>query len=283
MEFRRALALSVALGVLAAGPACKDDVDPEAQAAALAAKLEEADARLKNDKVQDAERLYLSILKEHPEHPGAEYGLAKVRYFEKSYGDAEALFAKVAQHQAENPDYHYYRGHNYELQGKLAEAAESYKTAFGLDDNRSEFGQSYGRMLKKQEQWAEAEQVFRRVAEIDPMAVFVNTDVADCLREQGKLDEALKTYMKALTANASDKMAHAGAALVYEAQGNPARAMDEWSTYIRMDCCSEYSANVAKKKVEELQAAAAKQAAGGDTPAPAEPDGGDDGAEDQAG
>ena len=34
-------------------------------------------------------------------------------------------------------------------------------------------------------------------------------------------------------------------------------AIDEWSTYIRMDCCSEYSNNVAKKRIKALQDAAA--------------------------
>jgi tetratricopeptide (TPR) repeat protein len=48
----------------------------------------------------------------------------------------------------------------------------------------------------------------------------VYTELGDTLREQGKLDEALKAYMKALIEHAGDKTAHAGAAQVYELQNN---------------------------------------------------------------
>jgi tetratricopeptide (TPR) repeat protein len=80
----------------------------------------------------------------------------------------------------------------------------------------------------------------------------VYTELGDVLREQGKLDEALKTYMKALIEHPGDKTAHAGAAHVYELQNNRPKAIDEWSTYIRMDCCSEFSNNVAKKHMKAL-------------------------------
>ena len=73
-------------------------------------------------------------------------------------------------------------------------------------------------------------------------------DVAD-----GKLDESLKSYMKALIEHVGDKKAHAGAAQVYELQDNKAKAIDEWSTYIRMDCCSEFANTVAKPSIAKLQ------------------------------
>ncbi len=99
--------------------------------------------------------------------------------------------------------------------------------------------------------------MLREVAKVDKQAEFVFTELGDVLREQGKLDEALKTYMKALIEHAGDKTAHAGAAQVYELQNNSAKAIDEWSTYIRMDCCSEFSENVAKKHMKALQSPAA--------------------------
>jgi hypothetical protein len=48
----------------------------------------------------------------------------------------------------------------------------------------------------------------------------VYTELGDVLREQGKLDESLKSYMKALIEHVGDKKAHAGAAQVYELQNN---------------------------------------------------------------
>jgi predicted negative regulator of RcsB-dependent stress response len=109
------------------------------------------------------------------------------------------------------------------------------------------------------------------------MARFVHTELGDVLRQTDRLDEALKTYMKAQSTYQSDKMARAGAAMVYEEKGDVRHALDEWSAYIRMDCCSEYSNDVAKKKVMELgllegQADNGAGEAGDAAPVPAEGD-----------
>jgi hypothetical protein len=64
-------------------------------------------------------------------------------------------------------------------------------------------------------------------------------------------------------------MARAGAAFIYEAKGENALALNEWSAYIRMDCCSPYSNDVAKKKIMELQVVIPKME--GQTPAEAPP------------
>jgi hypothetical protein len=57
---------------------------------------------------------------------------------------------------------------------------------------------------------------------------------------------------------------------VYEAKGDVQHALDEWSAYVRMDCCSPYSVDVAKVKILELQKAEAKLVQ--DTPTePADP------------
>jgi hypothetical protein len=68
--------------------------------------------------------------------------------------------------------------------------------------------------------------------------------------------------MKAQNTYASDRMARAGAALVYESKGDIKHALDEWSAYIRMDCCSEYSNTVAKQKIQQLKLPDAPPAAG---------------------
>ena len=88
---------------------------------------------------------------------------------------------------------------------------------------------------------------------LDPNIHFVWTEIGDCVREQNRMDEALKLYMKAQNTYASDRMARAGAALVYESKGDIKHALDEWSAYIRMDCCSEYSNTVAKQKIQQLK------------------------------
>lgn len=242
-----ALLLSSAL---AAGCAKKEDdayTDDK-----LAQDIEEAQARVRNHKLEDAEKIYDRVLKNRPDNPDAIGGLGRVRWEQKKLDEAAKLLSKAAESKPKDADLHATLGAVYAQQEKSAEAADAYGKAWAIDSENSDYGLQYGKHLKKTEQYAEAEKVLREVADLDPMVRFVHTELADVLRETGKNDEALKMYMKAQNTYRSDRMARAGAALVYESKGDITHALDEWSAYIRMDCCSDYSKNVARKKVMEL-------------------------------
>jgi tetratricopeptide (TPR) repeat protein len=252
------------LAALLLAPACdrdKKELTPEEAAAKLASDLEEASARLRNNKPDDAEKIYARILEQSPGHPDALAGLAKVRFDAKQYAEAEKLLLEAIAKKGDDASVHFTLGQVRQHDGRPAEAAEAYGKAFELVDDNSDYGIHYGRELKKAGKLDEAEAVLRKVAELDPKAQFVFTELGDVLRAKKQLDESLRTYMRAQNTYPSNKEAFAGAALVYEELGDPAHALDEWSTYIRMDCCSDFSKNVAQKKIETLGA-----------PAPAAPD-----------
>lgn len=235
--------------------ACKEDkeVDPAEQAAKLARDLDEAGTRLRNHKLEDAERLYTHILEQSPDEARALAGMGRLRYLQGKYDEAEKMLRESLSIAGDVAENHAMLGEMYASLERHEDAAAAYGKAFGLASDKSEYGLPYGRELKLAEKYAEAEQVLRSVAELDPMAQFVFTELGDVLRHQDKLDEALRTYMKAQSTYASDKMAHAGAAHVYEAKGDIKHALDQWSAYIRMDCCSDFSNEVAKKKIMELE------------------------------
>lgn len=244
------------LAALLLVPACDrgtKELTPEEAAAKQKSDLEEAATRIRNNKLDDAERIYTRILEEQPGHAEAIAGLGKVRFEQKKYGEAETLLVDAIAKKGDDPDMHFMLGHSRQLDGRPAEAAEAFGKAFEMDPENSDYGLYYGRELKKAGKLDEAEQVLRAVAELDPKAQFVFTELGDVLREKKQLDESLRTYMKAQTTYPSNKEAFAGAALVYEAKGDNAHALDEWSTYIRMDCCSEFSKTVAQKKIETLE------------------------------
>lgn len=259
----------VLLAALMLVPGCdnKKELTPEEVAAKLESDLEEAAARVRNNKLEDAEKIYLRILETHADHPKAVGGLGKVRLEEKKYAEAEKLLAQAVAALPEDARLQALLGQARMLQDKFAEAAEAYGQAFALDSENSEFGLSYGRQLKKAGNFAKAEEILRKVGELDPKAQFVWTELGDALREQKKHDEALRTYMKAQNTYRSDKMAHAGAAMAYEALGDNKHALDEWAAYITMDCCSEFSKTVAQHKIETLGEGGAPSD-GGEEPAP---------------
>jgi tetratricopeptide (TPR) repeat protein len=259
---RRVFCVLLTAGLLL--PGCKEDpqIDPAEQQAKLARDLEEASTRLRNNKLEDAERLFTNILEHNPDEPRALAGMAKLRYRQSKYDESEALLKKSLSIADDIPENHALLGEMYAHLERHEEAAAAYGRAFELAPDKSEYGLPHGRELKLAEKYSEAEQVLRKVAELDPMAQFVYTELGDVLRHQDKLDESLRTYMKAQSTYASDKMAFAGAAHVYEAKGDIKHALDQWSTYIRMDCCSDFSNEVAKKKVMELEVPVADDQAG---------------------
>ncbi len=241
--------------VLALVSACdkKPEVDPAEAAAKLRADLDTANTRLRNNKNKDAEQLYDKILQQQADQHEALAGMARIRSADGNVEEALVLIDKAIAAKPDDAPNHSLRGELLAKLGRHADAAAAYGKAFELAPDKSEYGLPQGIELKLAEKYDEAEVVLRKVAEVDPQAKFVHTELADVLRAQKRLDESLKMYMKALRTYASDKMAHAGAAQVYEANGDLKHALDEWSAYVRMDCCSPYSETVARKKIGELQ------------------------------
>ena len=234
---------------------------PEERAAKRKRKLEEARARIRNGKEKDAEALLLSVLEEEPEHPEALALMARVRMKEGDHGTAQVLFERAIAAGNDEAETYFYLGEALRLQDAHDKAVDAYRKAFERAPDNGDYGLALGIALEKTQQWAEAEKVLEKVAEIDPGARFVWTELGNAVRHQGRLDEALRHYLKAQNTYGDDKMAHAGAAFVYEAKGDVERALDEWSQYIRKDCCSDYSNNVAKKKIMELGKAQGEGAA----------------------
>jgi tetratricopeptide (TPR) repeat protein len=275
----RASALATMLVLLlASGCDNGPKVDPAEVQAKLTADLKAAEAWTRNHKHKDAEKLYNQILATHADQPEALAGLARIKFSDGAHDEALALVDKSIAAKGDDPTTHALRGEILARKEQHAEAAAAFGKAFELAPEKSEYGLPHGVQLRLANKLEDSEKVLRNVAELDPMAQFVYTELGDVLRAQKRDDEALKTYMKALSAYQSDKMAHAGAAQIYEAKGDIDHALNEWSTYVRMDCCSKYSTDVAKKKILELQAASnARDAAmppdapPTDAPPPAEP------------
>ena len=249
---------SLALVLLLAS-ACtnKPVVDPAEQASQNQKDLANAATRVKDEKYKEAEEMYARVLANDGQNPAALAGMGRVRLGQKQYDAAVVLLEQAAAKLTDDAEVQASLGEAYKKLERHADAANAYAAAFKADPANGNYGLEQGQALRRAKQLDAAETVLREVAKVDKQAEFVFTELGDVLREQGKHDEALKTYMKALIEHAGDKSAHAGAAQVYELQNNSAKAIDEWSTYIRMDCCSEFSENVAKKHIKALQDAAA--------------------------
>jgi tetratricopeptide (TPR) repeat protein len=250
---------ALTLVLVALAPACNNApaVDPAEQAAQLKKDLANATARVADEKWKEAEGMLKRVLEAEPNNADAQALMAQVRLFgDKNAEEALTLIDKALGAKGDVPEFHATRAAALEKTGKDADSAAAWGKAFALKPDNGNYGLHQGQALKRAKQFDKAEAVFREVVKVDEAVQYVYSELGDVLREQGKLDEAMTTYAKAMIKYQGDKMAHAGLAQVYEAKGDTLNAVNEWSTYIRMDCCSEFSNTVAKKRIAALQGGA---------------------------
>lgn len=224
----------------------------EVRAARVEKQVADAEALLRNGRLEKAGSLAEEILEAHPEHPGATRLLGRVRLEQERWAEAETLLAKGAEAKSTDARAWAELGRARTELDDPEGAVTAYAKANALDEEDPEIAYAYGRAVLKTGDAARAEALFNAAAEADPKLQYVYTSIGDAQLQQRKYEDALKSYMKAQTTYASDKMARAGAARVYEALGDNRRAIDQWSSYIRMDCCSDYSNDVAKPKLLSL-------------------------------
>ncbi len=259
---KRLILAAFALTLMAPTAGCdkKKDLDPAEAEAKFQRELEEAAARVRNNKLEDAGKIYSRLIEERPEDGAVLAGIGTLEFQQGKLDLAETHLKAAIGKAGDDPATHFTLGEVLSHSKRYEEAAGAYAKAFELDAENSDFGIATGYALVKAGKYAEAQPVLEQVAELDPQVltpenVGVYTLLGDALRGQDKLDPALKTYMKAQTTYSSDKMARAGAAFVYEAKDDIPHALSEWSAYIQRDCCSDYSRTVAQKKIMELKAA----------------------------
>ena len=253
--------------------ACKPDSGPtEAELEKLISdKNEEGAAQLAAGKEDFAERSFQWVLDKQPDDPRANAGMARVLIDRQDFAAAETFARKALAKAPDDDKAHGTLGTIYAKTDRHAEAAATFAKAWELAPDDARHGLAQGQALNAAKQYADAEVVLTKVSEDDPEIQYVWTDLGDALRGQDKTKDALRKYMKAQNTHQSDKGAYAGAAFVYESQGDVSKALNQWSAYIQRDCCSTYSNDVAKPKLEELKA---KENAPGaeDAPKPAEGD-----------
>ena len=232
--------------------ACKGQ--PEAPPAeSIAAQVAAADARLAADGYADAKQRYEKILEQDPNNSDAYRGLGQIQNHEMQYEQAVASLQKAISLNAQNADAYAALGFAQEQLKQFPAAAQSYAKAHELLPTHGEWTLAWAHNLRLSQKLDEAEKVLTELTKDDPDVKYVYTELGDTQRAAGRLDDALRNYMKAQAQHASDKSAWAGAAEVYEAKGETTLALNEWAEYIRRDCCSEFSKSVARPRLARLK------------------------------
>jgi tetratricopeptide (TPR) repeat protein len=103
---------------------------------------------------------------------------------------------------------HCARGLALEAEGRLAEAAASYRQAIVAEPTYIAALGNLGNVFKKQNNWAEAEACYKRVLELAPGAAQAHNDLGHLAQLQGRLGEAVEHYQRAIAAAPNFAEAH---------------------------------------------------------------------------
>jgi tetratricopeptide (TPR) repeat protein len=246
--------LGLALLAVLTLSACPKDKPPEDIEAMIVRALEDGDSLLRNSKLDEAQEKYQWVLEQRADDVAALTGLGRIELArENPAGAIEPLKQAVAA-KADDALAQASLGRAMAGTKDWAGAAEHLGKAWELDKDQDQYGLEYGVALRENKQFDQAITTFEAVADSNPKVKYVYRELAHTHKEAGDLDKALRMYMKAQSAWAGDQDAYAGAALVYEAQGQITKSVDQWAKYIQQDCCSSYSKDVAQPKLAELKA-----------------------------
>ncbi len=232
----------------------------------IARALEDGDTLLRNNKLDEAQAKYEAVL-EQREDAKALSGLGRVELARENPAGAIEPLQKSIALKADDPLAQASLGRALAGTKDWASAAEHLGKAWELTQkDEDQYGLEFGVAQRENKQYEQAITTLEEVADNNPKIKYVYRELAHTHKAAGDLDKALRTYMKAQSAWMGDQDSYAGAAMVYEEQGEIPKSVDQWAKYIQQDCCSTYSKEVAQPKLAELKA---KENAG-DTP-PAEP------------
>ena len=148
-------------------------------------------------RLDDAEKLSLSITREFPKHPFAWKVLAVVLKLTGRINESLVASQKSVQLNPQDVEAHNNLGVTLKELGRLDDAEISYKQAIALKPDFAEAHNNLGNALKELGRLKEAEASYRQAITLKPDYVEAHSNLGGILRELGRLDEAEASYRKA--------------------------------------------------------------------------------------
>lgn len=234
-------------------PACNKEKEDPNLPELIKTRLKESDAKLRENREDEAAEGYKWVLENEPNNVAALTGLGKVELARENYEAAVDPLEKAVAANGEDATARAMLGRAHAGAKGWPKAAEHLGKAWELDQDTEQYALEYGVALRESGDLAKAEEILLEVADINPKIQHVYRELGKTQQKAGELDKALRTFMKAQSTWAGDQDSYAGAAEVYEAKGEVSKAVDQWSSYIQQDCCSTYSKEVAQPKLAALK------------------------------
>ena len=149
-------------------------------------------------RLEEAERLYRSILENQPTNLDVNNNLGVLLFNLGKYNEAEASYKKAIELKPDYVEAHYNLGLTLQKLGKYNEAEASYRKAIELKPNYAEAYNDLGSILHHQTKLDKAKKYYKKSTELKPDFAKAHNNLGAILQDLGKLDEAETSYRKAI-------------------------------------------------------------------------------------
>lgn len=164
----------------------------------LSETLKEARQHHQAGRLEQAERMYRSVLQADPNHADALHLLGLMAYQVGKLDDANQYIARAIQLKNNEPTFFSNLGLVYQAQGRLDEAAASFRHAIRLGPRFAGAHSNLGTVLSQQGRLKEAAEVFRQAVQLEPENSLFHFNLGNTLLKQGQHREATRCYQLAL-------------------------------------------------------------------------------------
>jgi len=182
-------------------------------------KMKQADIAHNEGKIEEAERLYRTILEIQPKHPYANHNLGVLQYNLGRLEEAEASYKKAIDFKPAFVLAYDNLGNILKDLGRLEEAEESYKKSIKFKPNNVEAHCNLSAILINLGKFDEAEISCRKAIELKPDYEVAYSNLSSILFNLGKFKEAEISSKKAIELNPNCREAYNNLGVTLEELG----------------------------------------------------------------
>ena len=152
--------------------------------------FQQAVTKHQEGKLDEAERLYRSILEVEPQHLDVNNNLGALLFSFGNFYEAVKFFNKVIKLRPDYVNAHNNLGIALSELGRLEEAEKIYKKLIALKPNYAEAHSNFGNTLQKLKRLEEAEVNYRKAINLKPGYIDANNNLGVLLSKLDRMDEA---------------------------------------------------------------------------------------------
>jgi len=181
------------------------------------------------DRLQEAVKLYDTILQADPKHSDAWHLLGSIAHQLGKHDQAVDFIGKAIAISPRTPLFHYNLGLVLEASGKLDQAVQAFQQAIRFDPDSAEALNCLGKALKSQGRFEEAIKMYNQALRLKPDYTTAYFNLGNALKAVGRLDQATEKYGQVLRLKPDHVEAYNNLGNTLREQGRPDEAIENFN------------------------------------------------------